>query len=599
MWQPDLKRVFLHMSEHVLVTILGLLQRERDDPKKIIRYEYGLCGKTHEAPMAPIALFHLLRSQQRVPTRVLALCTAKARKETYPVLEEALVGECEVLPVAIPSGEEPEDIGLFLDIFGCSAPDKGILTLETTHGFRHYALFVLLGALYIDALRPDLDLQNIYYALLKGQGQISPYIDLRELLDFSQWIYAANTFRDTGSALPMAKLIKKVAHQSETAHMTRNLEKLTLAISDALPLELGMEATIFKRQNHKHLYKLIKKSLPSSKLSGELRDRVKEQLELFELAWPAGKEPAKMEIALDPVELERQARLIDCLYEEYGSHAAAFGLMREWVVSWAMLQLGPSDSGWLDKGGARQKAENALGLLGKLDELHNEGKSELCLSEAQTRLARFWRDQLGPTRNLTHHHGMNLSNAFGNNGEERTRKAWQYWSETMKCQPNIDLSPIAGEYRRLIVSPLGKTPGVLFSAMRSLNSTADSHDCCLVITSEQTRSKMNEALDRAGFAGRREMLLFQDPFSGLHERQALWDKATAWILAAEETHVNVTGGTSLMGLLSEEIANKARELQRLASRFVLIDERPHKEQIETPYVEGTRIVVEPDLKEWQ
>ncbi len=549
--------------------------------------------------MAPIALFHLLRSQQRVPTRVLALCTDEAKKETYPVLEEALAEECKVLPIDIPAGEEPEDIGLFLDTLGCSAPDKGILTLEITHGFRHYALLMFLGALYIDALRPKLDLQNIYYALLKGQGQISPYIDLRQLLDFSQWIYAANTFRDTGSAWPMAKLIDKVAHRAETAHMTRNLEKLTLAISDALPLELGIEATVFKQQNHRQLYRLVKRSLSSPKLSGELRDRVKERLELFELS---GRDsnglPVKTEIALDSAELERQTRLIDCLYKEYGSPDAAFGLMREWVVSWAMLQLGTHDSGWLGKGGPRQQAEKALGLLGKLDELHTEGQSGLCLSEVQTRLARFWRDQLGPTRNFAHHHGMNPSNAFGNNSEEqRAGKTWQYWSETMKHQPNIDLRPLADEYRRLIVSPLGKTPGVLFSAMRSLNSTADSHDCCLVITSEQTRSKMNEALDRAGFAGRREMLLFQDPFSGLHERQALRDKATAWILAAEETHVNLTGGTSLMGLLSEEIANKARELQRLASRFVLIDERPHKEQIETPYVEGTRIVVESDLQE--
>ena len=582
------------MAAHTLLTVLGLLQRHRQDASRIVTYEYELAGQVQEAPLAPAALWHLLGPESQRPTKILAFCTPKAKAETYPELQKALGGQpygLEVDSVAIPSRDPRTDVGAFLDTFAQAVPQAGTLTIEITHGFRHYALLMLLGAFYVDALRPELEIDNIYYALLQSPPARSPYIDLKQLLDFFKWIYAANTFRDTGSALPMVELIRKASGPGETADMTRNLRHLSRAVADALPLELGLETTSFLERFPRHLYRLAQKTLPSAALSLELRDTVKQTLTPYAL--PAA-EAKKLDIALNEAELRRQARFVERLYAEYGSHAAAFGLMREWVVSWAVWRLEGNSGSWLDWEKTRRQAERRLGLLGQLAQLQDEGQIPMPLAPAQYDLGVFWRDHLGPTRNLAHHHGMNEGHAFQADYQQKADDAWRYWSETLQSLPDISLQITAVSHRRLIVSPLGNTPGVLFSAVRTLSAGTDEKDLCLVISSAQAQGGMDEALDRAAFAGRRVLLSFQNPFSGLEERRQLRAEATRHVLAAETTHVNLTGGTSLMGLLSEEIANVARRYQRLAERFILIDERPYQQQLAHPFVEGRKIVIEPE-----
>lgn len=580
------------MSERTLLTVLGLLRRNRQDANQLVTYEYELAGQAQEAPLAPAALLRLLDRDKR-PTKILAFCTPKAKAETYPELQKAL-GEppydIETESVAIPSQDPRGDVGAFLDAFARSVPRTGILTIEITHGFRHYALLMLLGAFYVDALRPELEIDNIYYALLQSPPARSPYIDLKQLLDFFKWIYAANTFRDTGSALPMVELIRKASRPAEAEDMTRNLRRLSRAVADALPLELGLEAADLLDRFPRHLYRLAQKTLPSAALSLELRDTVKQTLTPYALPDAEAKKP---DTALDEAELQRQAQFIKRLYQEYGSHAAAFGLMREWVVSWAVWRLERNPGSWLDWEKTRKQAERRLGLLGQLAQLQDEGQIPTQLAPAQYDLGTFWRDHLGPTRNSAHHHGMDAGHAFKADRQQQAADAWRYWSETLQFLPAISLRITAGTYRRLIVSPLGNTPGVLFSAVRTLPATTDEQDLCLVISSAQAQGGMDEALDRAAFAGRRVLLSFQNPFSGLEERRSLLEKATRYVLKAEATHVNLTGGTSLMGLLSEEIANVARRYQRLAARFILIDERPYPQQLAHPFVEGRKIVVEP------
>ena len=138
------------MAEHTLLTVLGLLQRHRQDASKIVTYEYELGGRVQAAPLAPVALFHLLRQEGKPPLKILAFCTIKAKQETYPVLQKALDKQYDVAieAVDIPSHEPRSDIGAFLETFARSVPKEGTLTIEITHGFRHYALLMLLGAFY-------------------------------------------------------------------------------------------------------------------------------------------------------------------------------------------------------------------------------------------------------------------------------------------------------------------------------------------------------------------------------------------------------------------------------------------------------------------
>ncbi len=161
------------------------------------------------------------------------------------------------------------------------------------------------------------------------------------------------------------------------------------------------------------------------------------------------------------------------------------------------------------------------------------------------------------------------------------------------CQvfPGLSLDVVGGvQHDRLIVSPLGNTPGVLYSTLRTCDPLPTERDVCLVITSQEAGERMDEALEQAAFPGTR--LVFKDPFAGPDEREPLLEQARDFILGARETHVNMTGGTTLMGLLSDEIARKAREYQRLATRFALVDKRSHRDQCDNPYVVGERIEIE-------
>ena len=66
--------------DHLLLTVLGTNPRTA---------RYSLAGQEAEATLAPIALLDLLRPTER-PNRVMALCTSQAKKESWPILEEAL-----------------------------------------------------------------------------------------------------------------------------------------------------------------------------------------------------------------------------------------------------------------------------------------------------------------------------------------------------------------------------------------------------------------------------------------------------------------------------------------------------------------------------
>ena len=142
---------------------------------------------------------------------------------------------------------------------------------------------------------------------------------------------------------------------------------------------------------------------------------------------------------------------------------------------------------------------------------------------------------------------------------------------------------------RVLVSPIGKRPGVLFSAVRACRANrGDNPALCLVICSRETEGLIEEALKKAGFEGDFEALAMEDAFGGGQDeiRQIAVD-ARRHFIGAGEVLVNVTGGTTLMGLAAERLANEARSLAcPVVRRFGLIDRRPPREQENDPYQAG-------------
>ena len=282
----------------------------------------------------------------------------------------------------------------------------------------------------------------------------------------------------------------------------------------------------------------------------------------------------KSEIELTEEELVRQASMIDA-YLKRRQFAVAVGLMREWVVSWLMWRSGET-ANWLSY--ARRKPfEQRLGSLISLMRSEHSSVS-IKLPEEHRLFAEFWSQLTDSLRNTFHHHGMREDSL-----EEPPKQLDQveaFWKRLKRNE--IDPPRVGGGGKKLLLCPIGMTPGVLFSALHHTRP-----DRVLVICSEASRSKVEEAVERSGQRPQVEYLELQDVHTGIGEFPKLIDEASRWLFEADEIEANLTGGTTLMGVLVNELVKRARgEYQRPVREFVLIDRRPPEEQRNDPWVVG-------------
>lgn len=556
---------------HYLLTVLG------KNPSKAT---YLLDGCPKAAKLAPVALFELL-PEEKQPDRVLALCTAEAKEDSLPLLREALEAQCRIDCVDIPSGDAQEDIDGFLHMVTQAIPEgpEVELTVDLTHGFRHFSFLVYIAVLYLQALRGT-RVRGAYYGMLGGsRDEPKPFLDLRPLLELPDWIYALRTLRDTGSAKPMAQALR-AAGQSANGNITGRLERVSDAYLSGLPLELGREARKFNLISTKPLRKTFKgRQLP---LCDSLADHLEKTLGRFQDDGQAASNDGwKRRICLTEDELERQARLVDDLIGR-GNRSAALGLMNEWTVSWVINSHG-NRMDWLEYHSERRKAAS---LLGAIQAIGEESDLKSRLTEEQQALGAFWKD-LSALRNAHHHHGMRPRALIGDGQfESQFNKVRRYWNETLRTIPRIDLTIGEATRERALISPIGARPGVLYSALLACRDEAGEPDICLVICSEETTGRIGEAAERADFGGRIERLAFENPYGGREEIKEMEQAAQRLLIDADQVFVNVTGGTTLMGLAAEALAGAARRLARPVRRFGLIDRRPPPEQDAQPYRQG-------------
>jgi CRISPR-associated DxTHG motif protein len=546
----------------LLLTVLGI------DPK-VARYSLG--GSSVEATLAPLALVQLLPPARR-PDRIRALCTPEAEQETFPLLRDGCIDLGIANVEAIRVDADAVDLRAFRSAVEAACPRNeplGEILVDTTHGFRHLSVLTYLAAQYLSVLR-EIRLGG-FYGLLR-RDQESPFIDLGPVLSQMEWIHALRIFRDAGDARPLARRIEATGRQ-DARTIARELEEISEARETGLPLELGRACRSFLDVHRRPLSRNL--GLAEAPFADELEELLLEPLKRFCLADPAAaRARAKTAIVLDEDEIRRQERLVDDLLER-GRTATAVGVMNELVVSRVVLAHGWRTA-WLDFHEVRRRAAAAL------DSLRVEGCAR---NETQRRIGRFWQ-ALSQARNAFHHHGYRRGILLGKDANDFTpavrflRKEWSW----IKSLPALDLR-VPTAFRRLLVSPVGLRPGVLYSALRACREPEA--DACLALVSAETEAGAREACARAGFAGTLEALVVHRPLDGSAEIRELAHQARPFLLQAEEVSVNLTGGTTLMGLAVARIAEDARGLGRPVRRFGLVDERSEAAQAEDPFRAGT------------
>jgi CRISPR-associated DxTHG motif protein len=565
---------------NVLLTAIGKNPRET---------KYCLAEKTVEAEFAPLALAQLLNKSFAM---VYVLVTEGVKTVEWPRFHrkmQALIPAAQVVPIGIPDGRTTAELSVIIQSIAqnleADGPDLK-LTLDITHGLRHFPFLFHALVLYLSGLR-GVGISGVYYGALEMAGDEKPFVNLKPLVELPDWSYAVRIFRDSGATGPIADLIRNhediwrldakasgdnvALHRRATQFGTvaKRLGEFTEAYESALPVELGKAA--------KDLFNQLR-SPPGSitaavPLANELIDLLLESIvplippepeEAAELVkgnrhWKAG-------IVLTQTELHRQAFLID-QYLQRHEIALALGLMREWLVSLVSFHSNQPYN-WLNRS-ARLSTEHKLGSLGTYIRISSVlGLPEP--TEEQKHWGKFW-NRLSESRNYYHHHGMNQQQDHVD--IEKIKKAWRHWKTDLPALPQL-----GGGAGRLLICPFGLSPGVLFSALRHVHPAR-----CLLLSSKESAGQAKEAVDRAGWSGTPEITIVQDPYRGFAEYENVRKAASEMIFQADEVWVNLTGGTTLLGIFAQQLSEQAKMFQRPVKRFVLIDPRSPDAHRSDPY----------------
>ena len=576
-------------KEHILLTSLGM---------RAIETEYEWNGKKATAGLTPLALVQLLDKTQ-LPNHVVTVVTVGAKRETWQPFRAGICQTLKFSPeiVEIPDGNSSGEIRQILESVAKRIPEGADLTLDVTQGFRHFPFIFYALVLYLKSLR-GVKIRGAYYGMIEGppQGAPKPIINLQPLLELPEWFHAGQMFRDQGTTMPMAQLLQPLADMlnderkqlfksgdteagkrlAAQANQVENsvhwLQRYAFAYESALPLELGKAG--------KGLMDSIQKPLTESIGFPPLFAELTEGITIAAKNSAFRESPRKggnwkKNICLNEDELERQARMID-IYLDPDQLFLGIGLMREWVVSWAIWKSrnSPDIQEWLN----REVRERYTRRIGAIGAFARTPAFRTTITPQQREFGRFW-DQLGNAlRNVLHHHAMRIE-AF-EEPPEFLEDVRDFWNGLR--QGRTELPPLGGSRGKLLISPQGTRPGVLFSALKVTHPA----NTCMVVCSSASVSSIDDAAKHAAFAGRIESIELVDPHGGFDEITKAVEQSRRHLLEADEIVANMTGGTTLMGIIVQQLVEEAQKLDRPVRRFVLIDRRSPEDQDRDPFVQS-------------
>ena len=407
---------------------------------------YTLQGRKHASNVAPAALYALLPETER-PDRMLVFCTTQAEEKSLPHLMRALDGQpCPIDVVRVSEEGSTQAVHEFLATLAASVPDDVDLTVDVTQGFRHQAFLTYTGVLYLTALR-NVHLRAAYYGMLTESP--SPFIDIGPIVELPRWFHALRVLRDTGNAHLVAQLVAESG--PEAAEVSRSLELVAEAHASGLPLELGYTAAQFLDRHEASLRELLRqRNLP---LADTLVDILAEKLAEQRLTTTPLGDVWKERLELNKGELARQARIIDS-YLDREDYPTAFGLMREWLVLWAMWRTNRV-SDWLNHEDGREPTRKALNTLRRQQTdrdraMRRRQASTVTLTPEQDWVATVW-GHLVALRNPYAHHGLDKKVTLSTEIEVRrhTDAAIKAWKERLRNVPELPLElPYPEETRR-------------------------------------------------------------------------------------------------------------------------------------------------------
>lgn len=528
---------------------------------------YRLGEQSWTTRFAPVALARLAGL---AGARCLVLVTAEAREKWLDAFAaEMREAGLAVDALDVPLGRSEEEI---LDIFARIAgavPLGARVTLDVTFALRHLPFVYLASLAYLVGQR-SVTVEGIFYGAfeVRDDDGTTPILDITSLFELVRWYQALEQFRAAGDATALSRQFKDERNRmrrlgwqgKEMRNTSRHAENLSLALTTGLPLEAGVAACNLIDETRR---------IDGAGVPGVLHLSV---AGLRELAKTVAVERAvkdKKSLVLDEKELERQMRLVRW-YADRGDAPRALLLLREWLVSVAVLARGDADR-WLDFRMGRRRAEWLFGSLQKRVEIG-------VASDREKKVAGVWRD-IAEARNQFAHAGMRKDFV---NPKVDVRRRIENCLDVKSDLQALFAAPVPP--RRLLLTGLGRSPGAVATALQCVRPEA-----LIVVTSADAERGLDEAIERVGCGNIDRLVLRLDDAYGDVDAAARFEKdknLLAAVVAATEVVANLTGGTSAMQFVVEKLASGADRMGVPVRRCLLIDRRTPEEQRADPWARG-------------
>jgi hypothetical protein len=390
-------------------------------------------------------------------------------------------------------------------------------------------------------------------------------------------MYAVRQFRDTGDARRLAKQLDRLSraqwrHQEGSAEFSRftsTLKRLSTAMVSGLPLETGIMSRETIDQVESSLEHLSENEFVAKDLIKNLQSSITD----FSVSVGVA---GKQDIKLNSFELRRELSIIKYTYESQAFDKALL-LLREWIINCCLLA-SKNVENWLEYGRARKWVERSINHLEKRFD-----HSPDSLTENSRKLIQIWRDTRS-YRNLFAHAGMSTEEVSPSTVAGGLRDIidscenhlgdLRFWKLELQTTP-----------KHLLLSPLGLSPGVLYSAIKQVKP-----DDVIVICSEESCKDLRDICRITDFDEKSvTSYVVEDVFSCFNQARHFSEKVREDLFNASLVTINMTGGTTGMQYLVEKIGRDAASVGVRIRRVALCDARSPEEQKRNPYVLGELI----------
>jgi CRISPR-associated DxTHG motif protein len=319
-------------------------------------------GSEHEAPFFGIALARFIPN--------LSMCVF-VTKDAHRFYEETFLPGVkdyvkDAQSVPIPDGRNDRELWeIFQTVVDAIDPKEAVI-FDITHGFRSLPFLSFLAAAYLRVVK-NIRLEGVYFGNFEARDQSvtpnrTPVLDLTGFVELLDWMVGADYFVRFGDARDLAELLRAQharikpdpLNQAAMSAWSKSPIKTTASnltrASRALRLVRPAEAMHASAQVLQQLPQAIPSIGALARPFIPLSQQVTKSFERIALS---------NDDQIDPSRVLETERNVIGWYLERNQVFQAVALAREWLISWAMVNVGLHNQ--LLERDVRKSVEDALG----------------------------------------------------------------------------------------------------------------------------------------------------------------------------------------------------------------------------------------------